>query len=200
VAEHRLHHRFADTDLDPHSPKLGFFHAHIGHLFYHKEFEDEPDRWMKYVPDLATIPYYQFLSKYAAIFVAIPGLLLAYYGGLSFFLWGVCMRIVLMWHITWCVNSASHLWGYRSYETTDTSRNLWWVALLGAGEGWHNNHHASAISAAHGREWWEFDQTYLMIRILKFLGLASNVKNPYLDKTAKLILPLEAEWLTAAGT
>ncbi len=181
VAEHRLHHRYSDTPEDPHSPLSGAFHAHMGHLFWHKEFEDEPDRWSKYVPDLNDKPYYRFLSKYAAVFVAVPAVLLYMWGGIGFVLWGVCMRIVLMWHVTWSVNSACHIWGYQTFKTSDTSRNFWLTGYLGAGEGWHNNHHAFPVSAAHGREWWEFDQTYLMIRFLKFIGLATNVKTPVLD-------------------
>jgi len=184
VAEHRLHHRYSDEPGDPHSPKEGRFHAHIGHLFWHKEFEDEPDRWGKYVPDLNDKAYYRFLSKYAALFVAIPAVILYMVGGVDFVLWGLFMRVVLMWHVTWSVNSACHLWGYRTFETSDTSRNFWLIGFLGAGEGWHNNHHAHPVSAAHGREWWEFDQTYLMIRFLKFVGLATQVKTGVLDSDA----------------
>lgn len=181
VAEHRLHHRYSDTEKDPHSPKQGFFHAHMGHLFCHKEFEDEPDQWMTYVPDLFQHGYYRFLSNYAALFVAIPAVILYPLGGIPFVLWGVCARIVLMWHVTWSVNSACHTWGYRTFETADTSRNLWWVGWFGGGEGWHNNHHAYPVSAAHGRKWYEFDQTCYMILALKAAGLATNVKMPVLD-------------------
>lgn len=189
VAEHRLHHRYSDTEQDPHSPIEGVFHSHMGHLFYHKEFEDEPDRWMKYVPDLMQHSYYRFLSKYAALFVALPIPFLYWWGGLSYVLWGVPVRIVLMWHVTWSVNSLCHTMGYRSFETRDTSRNNWLIGILGAGEGWHNNHHAQPVSAAHGREWYEFDFTYQIIRFLKLIGLASDVKTPIFD--AKKTLPIE---------
>ena len=88
--------------------------------------------------------------------------------------------MVIVFHVTWLVNSASHMWGYRNYETTDDSRNLWWVGLLAFGEGWHNNHHAYQRMAKHGHRWWEFDPTYLGILTLEKLGLAWNVVHtPY---------------------
>lgn len=178
VAEHRLHHRYSDTEKDPHSPLGGFFHAHMSHLFWHKEFEDEPDRWQKYVPDLLQHSYYRFLSKYAVLFVALPIPFLYWAGGISYVLWGMCVRIVLMWHITWSVNSVCHTFGYQTFQTNDTAKNCWWVGIFGAGEGWHNNHHAFPVSAAHGREWYEFDLTYQIIRFLKLVGLATDVKTP----------------------
>ncbi|MCC6486325.1 MAG: acyl-CoA desaturase, partial [Candidatus Hydrogenedentes bacterium] len=79
---------------------------------------------------------------------------------------------------TWLVNSATHLWGYRNYRTSDNSRNTWWVALITFGEGWHNNHHADQRSAAHGHKWWEFDMTYITIKIMQWVGLARNVVHP----------------------
>lgn len=178
VAEHRLHHAFSDTEKDPHSPIKGFFHAHMGHLFRKKDFEDDEKLWLKYVPDLASDKYYLFLNKYHALFVASLIPLLYLWGGLPFVLWGVFVRIVLMWHITWCVNSASHTWGYRTYDTKDTSTNCWWVGVLATGEGWHNNHHAFPSCAAHGREWWELDLTYVFIRTFEWLGLATDVRKP----------------------
>jgi fatty-acid desaturase len=98
-----------------------------------------------------------------------------FYTGMSFLIWGMFLRLVWVMHITWLVNSASHIWGYRNYEIPDNSRNLWWVGLLAYGEGWHNNHHAFPSSARHGHRWWEIDVTYMEIRILKRLGLAWHV-------------------------
>jgi stearoyl-CoA desaturase (delta-9 desaturase) len=94
---------------------------------------------------------------------------------LSWLVWAVCVRMVFLLHVTWCVNSASHIWGYKNYETRDESRNLWWVAILAHGEGWHNNHHALPRLAQHGHKWWEFDITYQVIRLLRAVGLAKNV-------------------------
>jgi stearoyl-CoA desaturase (delta-9 desaturase) len=93
----------------------------------------------------------------------------------SWLVWGVCVRMVGVLHVTWFVNSASHMWGYKNYETRDDSRNLWWVAILAYGEGWHNNHHALPRLAQHGHKWWEFDITFQAIRFLRAVGLAKNV-------------------------
>jgi stearoyl-CoA desaturase (delta-9 desaturase) len=93
-------------------------------------------------------------------------------------MFGVFVRTVLVWHITWAVNSVTHLWGYRNYETDEDSRNNVIVGLIANGEGWHNNHHADPRSARHGHRWWEIDNTYLTIRFLAWLGLASDVVVP----------------------
>ena len=98
--------------------------------------------------------------------------------GLSILMFGVFVRTVLVWHITWAVNSVTHLWGYRNYETDEDSRNNLVVGLISNGEGWHNNHHADPRSARHGHRWWEIDNTWLTIRFLAFVGLASDVVAP----------------------
>jgi fatty-acid desaturase len=98
--------------------------------------------------------------------------------GLSLLVWGAVLRTVVVWHVTWSVNSVTHVWGYRRYETSDRSRNNVLVALVAAGEGWHNNHHADPTSARHGHAWWELDVAWLFIRVLVLLGLAKNVATP----------------------
>jgi stearoyl-CoA desaturase (delta-9 desaturase) len=98
--------------------------------------------------------------------------------GLSWLVWGAILRTVVVWHLTWSVNSVTHIWGYRNYETPDGSRNNVMVALLVSGEGWHNNHHADPNSARQGHKWWELDLVWLMIRTLMLLGLAKNVALP----------------------
>ena len=90
--------------------------------------------------------------------------------------WGIFVRLVVVYHVTWLVNSATHTWGYRRYETEDNSRNTWWVGLLAFGEGWHNNHHANQANARHGEKWWEIDVTYGIIRLMGQLGLAYGIK------------------------
>ena len=95
--------------------------------------------------------------------------------GLSLLVWGVFLRTVLVWHQTWAVNSISHLWGYRNYETGEGSKNNFLVGFLSNGEGWHNNHHAFPSAASHGHRWWELDVTFLTIRLLGHLGLASRI-------------------------
>jgi stearoyl-CoA desaturase (delta-9 desaturase) len=99
---------------------------------------------------------------------------------LSIVIWGVIVRTVFVWHQTWAVNSLTHMWGYRSYATDDDSRNNLFIGYLAHGEGWHNNHHADQRSARHGHQWWEFDTTYLAIRILAKLGLAWEIVQPRL--------------------
>jgi stearoyl-CoA desaturase (delta-9 desaturase) len=111
----------------------------------------------------------------------VVGLLLLALGGLPYLLWGTFFRTVFGLHATWLVNSASHLWGSRRFQTRDDSRNNWWVALLSWGEGWHNNHHAHPVSARHGLAWYELDMNYLAIRLLAMLGLAWDVKVVRLD-------------------
>ena len=93
-------------------------------------------------------------------------------------IWGVFVRTVAVWHITWSVNSLSHRWGYRNYETDEGSRNNWFVALITNGEGWHNNHHADPRAASHGHRWWEWDGIFQVVRVLKFVGLAKDVALP----------------------
>ncbi len=186
VATHRFHHKHADDEMDPHSPKVSFFWSHIGWtVFRHPEL-DTLDGMKRLCPDLAPDPVFFWLQRYfvavnlaAAALLWSLGLMLGGWSlGLSMLLWAFCVRVVLIWHVTFLVNSASHVWGYQSYDTRDRSRNNWWVALLTFGEGWHNNHHADPRSAAHGREWWEFDMTYRIIRSLAAIGLASDVVRP----------------------
>ena len=96
--------------------------------------------------------------------------------GVQVFVWAVVVRTVYVWHATWLVNSAAHRWGYRNYSTDDKSRNNWWVALMTFGEGWHNNHHAHPTSARHGLAWYEFDISWISLKILKAVGLAKSIK------------------------
>ncbi len=178
AAMHRVHHRHSDTDQDPHNARKGFWYSHVLHLFLADEQTTDQDCLTTYAPDLMKDPYLVFLNRYG-IWLAVAMLPLLYLaGGLSWLLWGGFVRTALTWHIMWFVNSASHKWGYRNYDTNDTTVNCWWVGLLGAGEGWHNNHHAYPSCAAHGHRWWEFDQSFLIIRAMESLGLASDVKLP----------------------
>jgi len=130
----------------------------------------------KYAPDLARHRYYVVLNNYHwTPVVAMAAILLAL-GGLPLFLWGICVRVVFGWHATWLVNSATHLWGSRRFNTTDDSRNNWMVALITFGEGWHNNHHAHPTSARHGLAWYEFDISWITLKVLRFFGIAKSVR------------------------
>ncbi len=119
---------------------------------------------------------YQFFQNYFILLQVVLGVLLYLLGGWSSVVWGIFVRLVVVWHCTWFVNSATHQFGYRTYETADRSTNCWWVALLTYGEGWHNNHHAVQSSARHGLRWWEIDLTWMTIQLLQGLGLAHQVK------------------------
>ena len=107
---------------------------------------------------------------------------------MSWLVWGGFVRTIFVLHSTWLVNSASHIWGYRSHPTRDKSTNLWWVALLTYGEGWHNNHHAYQTSARHGLDWWEVDLTYLTIKLMSLFGLAGNIRLPKISKSTRAVL------------
>lgn len=182
-ANHRKHHAFSDQEGDPHSPNEGPWWAHMFWLAFHTDGGDRQAFLKKWVPDMMTNRSLMFMETYFLPIHIVFGAAMTgagyLYGGLpvaiSWLVWGVCLRMVLVLHTTWFVNSASHIWGYRNYETRDMSRNLWWVALIAYGEGWHNNHHAHPRLAQHGHRWWEFDMTYWAIRFLRMLGLAKDV-------------------------
>jgi fatty-acid desaturase len=176
VATHRVHHQRSDQPGDPHSPKDGPWWAHMGWVLFGESKHNATKVFAKYAPDLGRDPFYRWLNTYHYIPLIILGLILLGFGGLSMMLWGVCTRVVVGLHATWLVNSATHLWGGRRFQTRDDSRNNWWVALLTFGEGWHNNHHAHPSSARHGLAWFEFDPTWLQIRFLSLIGLARKVQ------------------------
>ena len=178
VATHRMHHAFSDRPQDPHSPSKGFWWAHMLWLFVPDEVLDTAAKCRCYVPELAKDRVHRILEATSPWQSLALGIGLFAIGGLPWLVWGMFLRLTFVYHITWLVNSAGHLWGYQSYNTNEGSRNNWWVAVLSYGEGWHNNHHAYLHSAAHGLRWWEFDVTYLTIRLLGWLGLASRIRLP----------------------
>jgi stearoyl-CoA desaturase (delta-9 desaturase) len=192
VAQHRRHHQHSDTPDDPHSPHhqglgllglvRGFWHAHIGWAF-------EPDTagLGRCVQDLRQSGALRVASALFPAWVALGLLLPAALGGLLTWswagalmglLWGGLVRICLVHHVTWSVNSVCHLWGGRPFRTADRSRNNFVFGVLALGEGWHNNHHAFPTSARHGLRWWQVDMSYWVIRALALLGLAWKVRLP----------------------
>jgi len=183
VATHRRHHAFSDQEGDPHSPNDGFLWSHLLWFKPRTSKADERAAFQRWAPDLWKDPVHRLFDR---IFPLIPitlGITLFCIGqattgsGWSLLLWGLCVRTLFCYHSTWLINSASHIWGYRNYETTDRSRNLWWAAMLSYGEGWHNNHHAHQRLAVYAHRWWELDITWQVIKLLRFLGLATQVQD-----------------------
>lgn len=179
VAVHRRHHQHADRPGDPHTPlEGGFWHAHVGWML-----DPVPDDWARLVPDLLkddlTMGLHLRYFAWVAAGLALPGLVGLATGkpveAVSCLLWGGLMRMFLVHHATWLVNSWCHLWGDRPHDTGDRSTNAWPCALLTLGEAWHNNHHAAPAAARHGRGHWQLDPTYAFIRTLERAGLASHL-------------------------
>ncbi len=182
-ANHRKHHAFSDHEGDPHSPKEGFWWSHVLWCTRAMTPEERLAHHERWAPDLASDPMLRFLDRtyivwhllLAAVLFAVGYFVDGWRLGWSLVAWGMFARLVLVLHCTWFINSVTHVWGYRNFETDDDSRNLWWVALVTFGEGWHNNHHAVPRRANFGRKWWECDITYGTIWLLKQVGLAWNV-------------------------
>ena len=176
VVTHRIHHAFTEQPEDPHSPRDGWWWAHVGWIIRGTAQQHPESVMRRYAPDLMKDPVQVFFNRIYFVPLIICGLILFAVGGWSMLVWAVLLRVVVGLHFTWLVNSATHSWGSRRFETTDDSTNNWWVALLTFGEGWHNNHHAFPVAARHGLKWYEVDVNWLGISALKFFGLATAVK------------------------
>ncbi len=193
VADHRKHHTFTDEDGDPHSPHAGagaglrgvfsgLWHAHVGWLFStHGQASSK-----RFAPDLLKDPAMRWINRrfpllalasllvpFLAGLVLSGGSLVA--GGLSALLWGGLVRVFLVHHVTWSINSICHFFGRRRFDTEDHSTNVFWLALPSLGEAWHHNHHAFPRSAFHGLRWYELDPSGWLILGLERLGLAWDV-------------------------
>lgn len=175
VTTHRVHHAFTEMDGDPHSPRNGTYWSHIGWIFRGTAQNQSQATMQRYSPDLMRDKVHVFLEKYYYITPIVGAIVLFAIGGFSMVLWGIFLRTVIGWHSTWLVNSATHLWGSRRFETRDDSRNNGVIAALTFGEGWHNNHHAYPRSARHGLTAKEFDVNWVQIKWLEKLGLAKSV-------------------------
>jgi stearoyl-CoA desaturase (delta-9 desaturase) len=186
VADHRKHHAFSDREGDPHSPHghdgvlRGLFHAHVGWLFIHTQRAN----WERYAPDLLADPVIRFIDRTFLVWVlaglAVPFGLGWLIGGsvdtaLTGLLWGGAVRMLVLHHVTYSINSLCHFFGRRRFAVDDESRNLAWLSLFSLGESWHHNHHAFPTSAHHGLRWWEIDVSSLVIRGLRRTGLAWDV-------------------------
>jgi stearoyl-CoA desaturase (delta-9 desaturase) len=194
VADHRKHHACSDREGDPHSPHVGhgtglrgalrgFYHAHVGWLFIHTQRACKE----RFAPDLLADPVIRFIDRTFIIW-ALAGLAIAFglgvaiggsiAAGLTALLWGGAVRVFVVHHVTYSVNSLCHMFGRRPFDTKDESRNLAWLALPTLGEAWHNNHHAFPTSAVHGLGRWQIDPSGLLIAGLERLGLAWDVVRP----------------------
>jgi stearoyl-CoA desaturase (delta-9 desaturase) len=182
VATHRIHHQKSDKPGDPHSPRDGAWWSHMGWIVFGDTKHNNTQLLSKYAPDVAKHPFYRWLNEYHWLMNVLLAIVLFLTGSLPMLLWAGCLRVIVGLHATWLVNSATHMWGSRRFATHDDSRNNWWVALITFGEGWHNNHHAHPTSARHGLAWYEFDPSWILIRMLKFFGIARAVKAAKLDK------------------
>lgn len=187
VATHRVHHAHADRPGDPHDIHRGLSWSHIEWLYRHNEARPGAKDLRRLAPDLWKDRFYRFLDSTNVLWQIVLGVGLYAAGGWSWVVWGIFVRLVFTYHITWLVNSAAHHYGYQTYRTNDESRNNWWVALMSWGEGWHNNHHAFPTSARHGLRWFEFDSTWLTIRLLAALQLAHDVRIPSPARLARRV-------------
>lgn len=177
VATHRIHHQHTEVPgKDPHTPREGGWWAHAGWLFRGTAQQYPEATLRRYAPDLYKDSVHVLLNRFYYVPLVVLSLVLLAVGGWRVLLWGTFLRVTLLLHATWLVNSATHLWGSRRFHTDDDSRNNWWVALLTFGEGWHNNHHAHPSAARHGLAWYEFDPNWYVIRLLRAVGLARDVK------------------------
>lgn len=179
AATHHKHHAKSDKEGDPHSPLEGFWQSHVGWMFRDRFIKGGV--WAKpYEHDRTAQIVDKLFLPLATLSFVLPGLMAWGLGG-SFWmgvLWGGVVRVFLVHHVTWSVNSVCHTFGKREFESKDESRNEWVIGLLGLGEGWHNNHHAFPKAAYHGMKWYQFDFNAIVIRTMQVLGLARNVWMP----------------------
>lgn len=200
VATHRRHHAYSDEEGDPHSPHLeaadgikgilrGLWHAHMGWLF-----TPAGTRKETWAPDLIDNPAIVLVNRaFPAIIIgtfALPALLgglisMSWQGAVTGLIWGGLVRVFLLHHVTWSINSICHFYGTQPFKARDESRNNPWLSLLSFGESWHNAHHAFPASARHGLRWWEIDVSWLTIKGMDIVGLARNVKLPSENQMAR---------------
>lgn len=174
AAHHRVHHKHSDQDGDVHSPVTdGFWYAHLGWIFS----DNSETRWDK-IGDFAKYPELRWLNKYWLVpptVLAIACLLLFGWSGLFI---GFFLSTVFLWHNTFLINSATHVWGTKRFDSGDESRNNFFTALLTLGEGWHNNHHYYQSSCRNGFYWWEVDVTYYILKAMSWVGLVWDIREP----------------------
>lgn len=176
VATHRLHHAFTETEKDPHSPRHGTYWSHIGWVTVGTSQDNSEEIEKRYIPDLLKDRSLVLISRFWYVPTIVTGIILGLIGGWSMVIWGIFLTTTLGWHFTWFVNSITHIWGGRRFETKDDSTNNALVAAVTWGEGWHNNHHAHPVSARHGLTWYEVDLNWLQLKALEKVGLVWDMK------------------------
>jgi stearoyl-CoA desaturase (delta-9 desaturase) len=175
AATHRKHHRFADSPGDPHSPhQEGFWQSHLLWTLSSESDSHDPDA----VRDLQKYPELRFLDRFCTVPLVAYVVFTAAVGGVRGVGWWYCVPTVALMHAVMLVNSASHLWGHRRFETNDHSRNNGWLAVITLGEGWHNNHHRYMNSARQGFYPWQLDVTYGVLCVLRKLGIIWDLREP----------------------
>jgi stearoyl-CoA desaturase (delta-9 desaturase) len=172
---HRHHHRYSDTELDPHSPMhKGFWYSHVGWIFGGKKDRPSYDT----VADLTRYPELVWLDNHQYVVPAALGTAVWLYAGWAGLVVGFIWSTVLCWHGTFTINSLAHVHGSKRYLTGDDSRNNWWLAVITCGEGWHNNHHAYQSSTRQGFRWYQWDLTYYVLKAASWLGLVWDLRAP----------------------
>lgn len=200
VADHRRHHAFSDRDGDPHSPWLfgdspaaiarGFWHAHLGWLF-----ERDLSNQRRFVPDLLADRdmrvVHRLFGACTAVTLGLPAVLgglitWSWWGALTAFFWAGLVRMALLHHVTWSINSICHMIGDRPFASRDRSANVWPLAILSMGESWHNLHHADPTCARHGVRRGQIDVSARLIWVFEKLGWVYDVRWPKEHRLARL--------------
>lgn len=175
AAHHRNHHKYSDTDKDIHSPsKKGFWYSHML-WFLRNEYNDYE---AKLIPDFYKYPELRFIDRFHWIAPLSYAVVLYLIGGWAWLVYGYAVATFILGHATWTINSLSHVYGSVRYDSRDTSKNNFWLALLTMGEGWHNNHHYYCSSANQGFYWYEVDMSYYILKFLSFFGIVWDLKKP----------------------
>ena len=180
AAHHRVHHQYADTDKDLHSPRRGFWWSHMGWFTCEASFDTQYHR----IKDFSKFPELRFLNRYDMLIPVLTGVTVFFIGhilyliapelgtsGLQLLVWGFFISTIALFHTTVVINSVAHVWGSQRYATNDDSKNNWLLALLTFGEGWHNNHHRWPTSARQGFFWWEIDITFYILKVMSWMGI-----------------------------
>ena len=188
AANHRHHHKYSDKEEDIHSPKQdGFWWSHVGWILS----DVYKDTNLKYVKDLAKFPELKFLNRFHLIPPIVMGVSMFLLGwalqvyfpslntsGFQMLVWGFIVSTVMVYHGTFLVNSLTHVFGRKRFETGDDSRNSFWIALITLGEGWHNNHHRFPSSERQGFYWWELDISHYTLRVLSWFNIVWDLRTP----------------------